>query len=249
MKGHGVTEDGGAPIAYSALQKGVPVISRSGHQFGTLERVLEVPEADIFHGIVVATADGLRFVDRDHVERITTSQINCALSDEQAAELPDASAEDPDQGPWRPKKSWFAPWALAGPVVIVRCMRGSLFETVWIPLVSRFGWVRFESSGARYTAGWRSSSRSTRRRCPMRNAQRQLATRLNPFRKHPATTAGGAVSEDRRQEASVVFCRPSSVQIPEGPAEHLVTAHRRLWSSRSRIPIRRSPSGSSSSSS
>jgi len=136
MKGHGVTEDGGAPIAYSALQKGVPVISRSGHQFGTLERVLEVPEADIFHGIVVATADGLRFVDRDHVERITTSQINCALSDEQAAELPDASSEDPDQGPWRPKKSWFAPWALAGPVVIVRCMRGSLFETVWIPLVS-----------------------------------------------------------------------------------------------------------------
>ena len=137
MKGHGVAQDGDAQMAYSALQKGVPVISRSGHQFGTLERVLEVPETDILHGIVVATADGLRFVDRDHVERITTSQVSCALSDEQAAELPDASAEDPDQGPVRrPKKSWSAPWALAGPVVIVRCMRGSLFETVWIPLVS-----------------------------------------------------------------------------------------------------------------
>jgi len=137
MKGHGVTEDGGALIAYSALQKGVPIVSRSGHQFGTLERVLEVPEADIFHGIVVATADGLRFAERDQVERITTSQVNCALSDEQAAALPVASVTDPGNGAVRrPKKSWFAPWALAGPVVIVRCMRGSLFETVWIPLVS-----------------------------------------------------------------------------------------------------------------
>lgn len=33
-------------------------------------------------------------------------------------------------------KPWFAPWTIAGPVVIVRCMRGGLFETVWIPLVS-----------------------------------------------------------------------------------------------------------------
>jgi hypothetical protein len=85
---------------------------------------------------VVATAAGLRFVDRDHVERITTSQVNCALSDEQAAALPAASA-DPDEGPrQRNKKPCFAPWAFAGPVVIVRCMRGGLFETVWIPLVS-----------------------------------------------------------------------------------------------------------------
>ena len=130
-----MTEDG-TPIAYSALEKGVPVVSRSGHCFGTVERVLEVPAEDIFHGIVVATAAGLRFVDRDHVERITTSQVNCALTDEQAAALPAASA-DPDEGPGqRPKKPWFAPWTFAGPVVIVRCMRGGLSETVWIPLVS-----------------------------------------------------------------------------------------------------------------
>ena len=129
--------DEGTPIAYSALEKGTPVVSQSGHQFGTVERVLEVPAEDIFRGIVVATTAGLRFVDRDHVERITTSQVNCALSDAQAAALPAASAADPGAGQGhRPKKSWFAPWAFAGPVVIVRCMRGSLFETVWIPLVS-----------------------------------------------------------------------------------------------------------------
>jgi hypothetical protein len=131
-----VTEDG-TPIAYSALEKGVPVFSQSGHQFGIVERVLEVPAENIFHGIVVSTAAGLRFVDRDHVERITTSHVNCALSDDQAAALPAASAEDPDEGPGqRPKKPWSAPWAFAGPVVIARCMRGGLFETVWIPLIS-----------------------------------------------------------------------------------------------------------------
>jgi len=136
VKGHGVTQDH-TPIAYSALEKGVPVVSRSGHQFGTVERVLEVPGEGIFHGIVVATEPGLRFVDRDHVEMITTSQVNCALSDEQAAALPGASAEDPDEGPGQqPRKPWFAPWAFAAPVLIVRCMRGALFETVWIPLVS-----------------------------------------------------------------------------------------------------------------
>jgi len=91
----------------------------------------------IFHGIVIATAAGLRFVDRDHVERITTAQITCALSDEQAAALSAPSAEDLGEGPGpRPKRPWFAPGAFAGHVVIVRCMRGGLFETVWVPLVS-----------------------------------------------------------------------------------------------------------------
>jgi hypothetical protein len=131
-----VTQDG-TPLAYSALEKGVPVVSQSGRQFGTVERVLEVPAENIFHGIVVATAAGLRFVDRDHVVAMTTSQVRCALSDEQAGALPQASAEAPEEGTGqRPKQPWLAPWAFAGPVVIVRCMRGALFETVWIPLVS-----------------------------------------------------------------------------------------------------------------
>lgn len=86
-------------------------------------------------------------------------------------------------------KPWFAPWTIAGPVVIVRCMRGGLFETVWIPLVSfkalRLGPLR--TSGAQYTAVWRSSSWSTPRHCPTLNAQRQLATPLSPFRRCPAS--------------------------------------------------------------
>ncbi|WP_395400784.1 hypothetical protein ACHMXB_18540 [Arthrobacter sp. UC242_113] len=43
---------------------------------------------DILHGILVSTATGLRFVARDNIERMTTTQIRCSLTDEQIKELP-----------------------------------------------------------------------------------------------------------------------------------------------------------------
>jgi hypothetical protein len=75
-------------IAYSALGKGVPVLAQSGEQFGTVEHVLQIPEEDLFDGIVVATSDGFRFVDRDQIGKITTAYVRCTLTDEQAAALP-----------------------------------------------------------------------------------------------------------------------------------------------------------------
>ncbi|MGX7678493.1 hypothetical protein ACSMXN_06320 [Jatrophihabitans sp. DSM 45814] len=77
----------GIPIAYSALKNGTPVVSASGREFGTVEHVLEIPEQDLFDGIVVSTADGLRFVDRDQIDQITTECVTCLLTDEQAATL------------------------------------------------------------------------------------------------------------------------------------------------------------------
>ena len=64
------------------------------------------------------------------------SGVSCALSDEQADALPAAEGEDPDESPGRrpDNKPWLLPGAVG--VVIVRCMRGGLFETVWIPLAS-----------------------------------------------------------------------------------------------------------------
>lgn len=85
--------EGGTPIAYSGLAKGVPMVSTSGHQFGTVEHVLQVPEEDLFDGIVVSTAQGLRFVDRDQIDQITTARVACALSDEGAAALPAPDGE------------------------------------------------------------------------------------------------------------------------------------------------------------
>jgi hypothetical protein len=48
--------DEAEPIAYSVLEKGVPLLAQSGKQFGTVEHVLQIPEEDLFDGIVVATA-------------------------------------------------------------------------------------------------------------------------------------------------------------------------------------------------
>jgi hypothetical protein len=76
------------PISYEAAVRGTPVLSSSGTQLGTLEHVLEVPEVDVFDGIVIATTAGLRFVDADDVRQITRSRIVCSLDDAQAAQLP-----------------------------------------------------------------------------------------------------------------------------------------------------------------
>ena len=64
--------DPGIPIAYGALEKGTAMLTRSGRQFGTVEHVLQIPEEDLFDGIVTATEQGLRFVDRDQIEEITS---------------------------------------------------------------------------------------------------------------------------------------------------------------------------------
>lgn len=80
--------DDATPIAYSALEKGTPMLARSGRQFGTVEHVLEIPQEDLFDGIVTATEHGLRFVDRDQIDEITTAYVRCQLTDEQIATLP-----------------------------------------------------------------------------------------------------------------------------------------------------------------
>ncbi len=80
--------DEGQPISYRGVPVGTPLLSSSDTRFGTVEHVLEVPELDVFDGIVVKTELGVRFVDRDHITQITTTMIRCALTDEQVAALP-----------------------------------------------------------------------------------------------------------------------------------------------------------------
>ena len=72
----------GTPISYEALEVGTPVLSSTGNQFGTVEHVLQIPEEDLFDGIAVKTQHGLRFVDRDQIDKITTTAVLCALTDE-----------------------------------------------------------------------------------------------------------------------------------------------------------------------
>jgi hypothetical protein len=75
-------------ISYEAAVRHSPVFASSGATIGHLEHVLEVPELDVFDGIVISTHDGLRFIDADHVTRITRSGLFTDLDEAQAAELP-----------------------------------------------------------------------------------------------------------------------------------------------------------------
>jgi hypothetical protein len=79
------------PISYEAVVPGTPVLSSSGAKIGTLEHVLKVEQLDIFDGIVIATHGGLRFIDADSVRQMTRSQIQTAIDDAQAANLPPPS--------------------------------------------------------------------------------------------------------------------------------------------------------------
>lgn len=105
------------PISYAGVSPGVPVLTRDGEQFGFLEHVLEVPEEDIFEGIVVWVGSGswmdrriqrdlsaghasaarrleafrhedLRFVEAAKVTAITVGYIRCDLDRSEAGALP-----------------------------------------------------------------------------------------------------------------------------------------------------------------
>ena len=122
------------PIAVSALARGVAVVSRSGRQFGTVDRVLEEPAQDIVHGIVVVTPTGRRLVSRDQLGQVTTARVVCELSDEQAATLPAAPPPDPQDRRRRWRRPGWVAWT--GPVSVVRCSRGAVFQSTWVPLLS-----------------------------------------------------------------------------------------------------------------
>ncbi|MEA2472588.1 MAG: hypothetical protein QOE06_503 [Thermoleophilaceae bacterium] len=50
-------EDHGPPIAYTALEKGTPVIDRSGRIAGVMDHVLADLEEDIFEGVIIDGRD------------------------------------------------------------------------------------------------------------------------------------------------------------------------------------------------
>ena len=75
-------------VSYLAAVPGTPVLTRSGTEIGTVEHVLQVPELDLFDGIVIATDWGLRFVDADQIDLITIRYVRSSLDDAEASKLP-----------------------------------------------------------------------------------------------------------------------------------------------------------------
>jgi hypothetical protein len=67
--------DDGHAISYKVLRRGTPVMSADGVELGTVRRVQEAKRENIFDGIVIQTADGLRFVDAPEVTRIAERAV------------------------------------------------------------------------------------------------------------------------------------------------------------------------------
>lgn len=95
----------GLPIAYIVLQRGTPVYADGGVAVGVVKHVLDVPEKDVFDGIVIHTHHGDRFVNADQVGAIHEHAVGLRLTAEECRELPPPTAnpavmhDDPAEGP------------------------------------------------------------------------------------------------------------------------------------------------------
>jgi len=76
------------PIAYTALQRGTPVQTSDGREFGTVAAVLVDEPVDVFDGINVDTAAGTRFVDADQIGQIFTTYVCTTVTWDDTANLP-----------------------------------------------------------------------------------------------------------------------------------------------------------------
>ncbi len=88
----GAHADPGPPTSYLALEPGARVVTRDGHELGTVAHVLALPEEDIFDGLVVDTARGHRFVDAPEVATLHEREVRLTLDAAAAANLPEPTA-------------------------------------------------------------------------------------------------------------------------------------------------------------
>ena len=87
-----MTDDRGAPIAYTVLAEGTAVQSSDGQEVGTVKCVLADEGADVFDGIVLDTSDGERFVDAPEVGELYERLVVLAIDAEQAGRLSEPTA-------------------------------------------------------------------------------------------------------------------------------------------------------------
>jgi len=81
--------DEGQPIAYSVLEKGVPVLASDGEEVGTVAIVLSAPEEDVFHGLLINThGRDIRFVEAADVASIHEHGVDLRIDAASAQSLP-----------------------------------------------------------------------------------------------------------------------------------------------------------------
>jgi sporulation protein YlmC with PRC-barrel domain len=81
--------DEGLPIAYEVLDEGVPVYAADGTVIGTVDHVVAAPQEDIFHGLVIRTDAGRRFVAADQVASLHERGADLSVESADVASLPE----------------------------------------------------------------------------------------------------------------------------------------------------------------
>ena len=101
--------DEGLPIAYEVLEEGVLVYAADGEQVGTVDHVVAAPELDIFHGIVMKTGIGPRFVAADQVASLHERGVDLSIDASEVRSLPHPHGAAPawhDREPGVKPHSW-----------------------------------------------------------------------------------------------------------------------------------------------
>lgn len=80
--------DEGLPIAYEVLEKHVAVFASDGTRIGSVDHVIAAVDIDIFHGVVIDTSDGKRFIAAEYVSELHERGVNLEIDAAQAAALP-----------------------------------------------------------------------------------------------------------------------------------------------------------------
>jgi sporulation protein YlmC with PRC-barrel domain len=95
--------DDGAPVHYSAVERGTPVYGSDGEQVGRVDEVLDNYREHILDGFVIENPQGeLRFVDAPEVSRTSERAVRLTIDSAQAADLPTPEKAAPQ---YRPRRS------------------------------------------------------------------------------------------------------------------------------------------------
>jgi len=106
---YGGSMDEGLPIAYEVLEKNVPVYASGGELVGSVDHVIAAVQQDIFHGIVIKTSSGKRFVAAEDVDSLHEHGVDLKLDEAQAAALPEPHGAAPtyrDDEPGTKPNAW-----------------------------------------------------------------------------------------------------------------------------------------------
>jgi hypothetical protein len=102
--------DEGLPISYEVLDRGVAVYSAEGEAVGTVDHVVAASQEDIFHGLVIRTASGRKFVAAEDVAGLHERGADLRIAAEAISGLPEPHGAAPAErlrepgvkpSPWR----------------------------------------------------------------------------------------------------------------------------------------------------